>query len=86
MVLITLTIALRVLPYTPSPLATHTLTTERAAVWIFIPRSVFPIRTALPLLRHAELGGAEGALGSITSQTVAALVVKEGKSLIVFMQ
>lgn len=68
MVLITLTIALRALPYTPSPLATHTLITKRAAVWIFIPSSVFPIRAALPL-HHTELSGAEGSLGLITSQS-----------------
>lgn len=69
MVLITLTIALRALPYAPSPLATHTLITKRAAVWIFIPSSVFPIRAALPLLHHTELSGAEGSLGLITSQS-----------------
>lgn len=55
------------------PLWQHTHTPESAAVWIFIPRSVFPIRTTLPLsLPHlTELTGENGSVGSITSQTVA---------------
>lgn len=41
-------------------------------MWIFILRSVFPIRTAVPLSLHlTEPTGENGTMGSITSQTVA---------------
>lgn len=70
MVLITLSIALSVLAYSPPLLPFgNTQKHKSAAVWIFIPRSVFPIRTVLPLF-HAALTGGNRSLGSITSQTV----------------
>lgn len=72
MVLITLAIALSAMAY-HSPFPVWQDTTECTTVWIFIPRSVFPIMAALPLSLPNLTALIEGIWNcgfSQTSQTV----------------